>query len=163
MLRRSVMLAAFIATGSVSMARADECAAVAANLGAQVPQLTVSDRTADHQTVTVNLKHPDAEGLSLTCADNDVYETAKLMAKWNATWPPSRFYDLVAAAGSVVAAQREPAIRAGAVICAQRAMTADGNTAVYNINGTHFECVTTAGVGASTQIRISKLRISAPQ
>jgi len=159
---RQLAFAVLITLASASYVRADECDTVAASLGEQVPQMQVSDRIAGDQTVTVNLKHPDAAELSVTCTNNDVHETAELTARWDATWPPSRFYDLVAAAGAVVAAQREPAIRGGAVLCAQRAMTAEGNTAVYNVNRTHFECTTTTGVGASTRIRISKLRQEIP-
>ncbi len=163
MARRIAILAALVTICSASSSRADECDAVAANLGAQIPQLEVSDRVADKQSVTLNLKHPDAAALSLTCANDDVSATAQFTAKWDAAWPPSRFYDLVATAGSIIASNREPAIRSGAVLCAQRAMTAEGHSAVYDVNGARFECVTTTGVGAATRIRISKLRQTSPQ
>jgi hypothetical protein len=68
----------------------------------------------------------------------------------------------VASVGAIVAANSEPAIRSGAVICAQRALTADGNSAVFDVNGAHFECTTKTGVDPLTRIRISKLKNALP-
>lgn len=154
------MLAALFAALSAHCSYADECDTVAAKLASQIPSFRISGRTADNETVALTLSHPDANALSLTCKKNDVHETARLTATWNATWPPPRFYDLVAAAGAILVSTTEPAIRSGAVLCAQRAMNAEGNTTVYDVNGAHFDCSTTTGIGASTRIIVSKLQPS---
>lgn len=157
---RMGMLAALIAALSAPCSYADECETVAAKLASQIPGFRISGRTADDETVALTLSHPDADGLTLTCEKNAVHETARLTATWNATWPPPRFYDLVAAAGAILISTTEPAIRSGAVLCAQRAMTAEGNTTFYDVNGAHFDCSCTTGVGASARISVSKAQAS---
>ena len=155
---RMMVMATGALTAGVASARADECEALAANLNAQIPALAIADRTATDQSVVVKLKHPDAEEISLACTSGEAVQPAELTAKWGTAWPPTRFYDLVSSAGAIVAANSEPAIRSGAVICAQRALTADSKSAIFEVNGTHFECSTKTGVDPLTSIRISKLK-----
>ena len=152
---RMAVVAATAVSAWASPSYADECEAITASLSEKLPKLHVAARHADDQTVVVELNATDAKELSLTCAADS--HPPVVIAAWAGTWPPATFYDLVASVGAIVAANSEPAIRSGAVICAQRAMTADGNSAVFDVNGVRFQCTTTTGVGATTRIRLSKL------
>lgn len=160
---RMTILVATLTAAWAAPSRADECEAVTANLSAQVPKIAVVARTAEGQAVSIQLKHPDADELTLNCDNTEITRPAEITAKWNSAWPPARFYDVVASAGAVVIANTEAAIRSGAILCAQRAMTADGNSATFDVNGARFECVTTTGVNGSTRIHISKLKDAPPQ
>jgi hypothetical protein len=156
-------LAAIIGLAGTAPGHAENCEAIAANLHTQVPEIAVSAKNSDDQAIVVTLKNPDVKELTLTCAIGEVTEPPSLTAKANATWPSSNFYDVLSSAGAVVAATTTSAIRSGSVLCAQRAMTADNNTTTYDVNGVHFECTTTMGVGGSTSIRLSKLKGTPPQ
>ncbi|MFT3729993.1 MAG: hypothetical protein QM780_01020 [Hyphomicrobium sp.] len=160
---RALALAAMATAVWASPGRADQCEAVAANVGAQVPEIKVAGHATVDQTVVVTLKNPDIDELTLTCENGDVERQPELTAKANATWPSSNFYDVLASAGAVISASTTSAIRSGSVLCAQRAMNANDNSAIYDVNGIHFECVTTTGTGGSTRIRISKLKEAPPQ
>lgn len=160
---RTALAVALVASALAAPARADECEATAANIHAQHPEIAISERTSQDQTVIVALKNPHVEELTLTCANGDVSQPAELTAKANATWPSSDFYDVLSSAGSVLTSAGTSAIRSGSVLCAQRAMASDNNNAVYDINGMHFECTTTSGAGGSTLIHVSKLKEAAPQ
>ncbi|MFA5955608.1 hypothetical protein [Hyphomicrobium sp.] len=160
---RIAILAAALPAAWAAPSRADECEAVTANLGAQVPKIAVAARTAEGQAIIIQLKHPDADELTLSCDNTEITRQAEVTAKWNSAWPPARFFDIVASAGAVVVANTEAAVRSGAILCAQRAMTADGNSATFDVNGARFECVTTTGVNGSTRIHISKLNDAPPQ
>jgi hypothetical protein len=153
-----VVLATLVATAWAAPACADECDATAANVHTQDPTITVSDRTTQDQMVMVTLKNPNVDDLALSCASGDDSQPPALIAKANATWPSTPFYDVLSSAGAVVASSTTAAIRSGAVLCAQRAMTAADNTAVYDANGIRFECTTTSGADGSTRIRLSKLK-----
>ncbi|MES1180194.1 MAG: hypothetical protein ABUL43_03260 [Hyphomicrobium sp.] len=160
---RAMVLAAMATAAWTSPGRADQCEATAANVGAQVPQIKVAGRATDNQTVVITLKNPDIDEFTLTCDNSDVDLQPELAAKVNATWPSSNFYDVLASAGAVISSRSNSAIRSGSVLCAQRAMNASDNSAIYDVNGVHFECVATTGTGGSTHIRISKLKEEPPQ
>ncbi|WP_409562409.1 hypothetical protein [Hyphomicrobium sp. MC8b] len=159
---RTTILTAALAVAWTAPTRADECDALAANVHAQNPEIAVAERNTQDQSVVVALKTDSVDELTLTCA-SDVDKAPELMAKANATWPSSDFYDRVSSAGAIIMATTRSAIRSGSVLCAQRAMASDDNNAIYDINGDRFECRTTSGVGGSTLIRISKLKTPPPQ
>lgn len=162
-MRRTALLTAMLVAAWTVPAHADECEAMAANVHAQNPEIAVADRSAQEQAVIVTLKNPDVEELTLTCATGNVDRPTELMARAKATWPSSNFYDVVASAGAIVAANTSSAIRSGSVLCAQRAMASPDSNAIYDINNLHFACTTTTGVGGETRIRISKFKTPAPQ
>ncbi len=151
-----------VAIGWTSSARADECQPLIEKLTAGVPNLEIGQRTSADQSTIVKLKHPDTAAMSLICHNAAPQAPIEFSAKCNATWPPATFYDLVASVGAIVASSTEPAIRSGAVLCAQRALTSADSSAAYDVNGVHFECTTTTGIGQATNIRISKLDVQAP-
>ncbi len=152
-----------MSTTAVSIScHAEECDAIVAKLGARIPALSVVEKRTDNQSIVVTLKHPDAEALSITCPSDEPSASPLISAKWNATWPPARFYDLLATIGSVVVSTTEPAIRSGAILCTQRAMDEQGHD-VYDINGARFKCTSSEGANGSTAILISKLKTPEPQ
>lgn len=163
MMRRTALLTAMLAASWTATARADECEALAANVHAQNPEISVADRSTQDQSIVVTLKNPDVEELTLTCATGNADQPPELTARAKATWPSSNFYDVVASAGAIAAASTTAAIRSGSVLCAQRAMTSPDNSAIYDINNMRFACTTTTGVGGETRIRISKFKAAAPQ
>ena len=160
---RIAIVTAMMTAAWTAQVRADECDATAANVHAQNPAIMIGDHSSDDRSVVVTFKNPHVDELTLTCANGTATEPTALTAKANATWPSADFYDVVASAGAVVESSTHSAIRSGSVLCAQRAMAADDNNAVYDINGMRFECTTTSGTGGATRIRISKLQAAQPQ
>ncbi len=158
MIERKAAAAAMMIAVWAGPCRADECEDFVAKLGAEIPKLEASERAPADRSIVVKLKHPDAAELSLTCFNADAAQPPEFNAKWNSAWPPASFYDLVASVGAIIVSNSEPAVRSGAVLCAQRALTADHNSDVFDVNGAHFECTSANGVAPSTSIRISKLK-----
>mgnify|MGYP000031693837 FL=1 len=154
-----------IVIGALAIAspcHADPCDALAATLVEKVSKLTIIDRSTNDQAVVINLKHPDAEKLALVCPTVSETPSPRLSAQWNAAWPPSRFYDLLASVGAIVVSSSEPAVRSGSIICAQRAMQENGHN-VFDVNDARFVCASSEGANGSTHIIISRLAPPPPQ
>jgi hypothetical protein len=156
---QSLIVAA--ALGISSPCYADECDALAATLTEKISHLSIADRTTNDQAVAISFKHPDADQLALVCPTviGTPSQTPRLSAQSNATWPPSRFYDLLASAGAIVVSNSQPAVRSGSILCAQRAMQESGHN-VFDVNNARFECASSAG---ATHIIISRIPLPPPQ
>jgi hypothetical protein len=160
---RRLFSAAMLTFGLTLPCHAESCDAILTKLGSQVPALSVAEKRTDNNlSVVITLKHPDVGALSITCPADETSRSPLVAAQWNATWPPARFYDLLATVGAVVVSNTEPAIRSGAILCTQRAMNENGQD-VYDANGARFKCTSSNGVNGSTAITISKLNDTQPQ
>jgi hypothetical protein len=146
---------------SSTAAHADDCEALTRTLTDKMTTLSVAGRqTADDQSQIVTFRHEDADEVSLTCAPDQPF--AHLSAVSSASWPPSRFYDLLAAMGSITTSISDAAVRSGAILCAQRALREGQGTATFEANDLHFQCQSTTGVGAATKIEITKMKPAVP-
>ncbi len=140
-------------------ARADECDAVLAELAATITDLDVGERiTSTGNFDTVQLKHRAADDIKLTCVPSAAHQPNQIAVVWHSAFPPPSYFDLLAAAGAIVATNSPTIIRRGALACQKQALTADIENSAFNLASVNFSCSVITRNGGRTAITVSSTR-----
>lgn len=127
-------------------ARRNQCDQMTAAVVANVRGMTVAPTRGDEQNVELwhMLKDPSATDVTLFCATSDksgkLKDDVAIDAKWQDTFPPAPYFDLLAQAGSIVTGHPVSAIRSGAMKCHQQALADDDHMRETSIDGVTYQC-----------------------
>ena len=128
---------------------ADQCDRVVANLIAQTPGLQLDKRVLAEGVDIVYLKHPQAKALSVFCPAPPLMSPA-LSADWLEGSPPPSYFELIGKLGSILTGVSPEEIRAGAIECQKRALSAKDEESNLESSGIKFDCQVFARAGGGT-------------
>ena len=128
---------------------ADECDRLVINLIAQTPGLQLDKRVLAEGVDIVYLKHPQAKALSVFCPAPPLMSPA-LSADWLEGSPPPSYFELIGKLGSILTGVSPEEIRAGAIECQKRALSAKDEESSLKSSGIKFDCQVFARAGGGT-------------
>lgn len=140
-----------------SMARADECDAVAAEISATIKGVEVGERvTSPSGTVdTIALKNPAADDIKLSCATRSIHKSNEIAVTWHTAYPPPAYFDFLAEAASIITSKPSTMMRRGALACQKQALTTDVENTDIGFAGVHIKCSIFTRNGGGTTISIA--------
>ena len=145
-----VRLLLVMALLSVSLpVEADECDRIVENLIAQTRGLQLDKRVLAEGVDIVYLKHPQAKALSVFCPAPPMMSPA-LSADWLEGAPPPSYFELIGRLGSILTGASSDDIRAGAIECQKRALSAKDEEGDLESSGIRFECQAFTRAGGGT-------------
>lgn len=154
-----LVLAAIAVVAICSQARADECDAVLGELSATISGLDVGERvTSTGNSDTVALKHAAADDIKLSCTPPGAHQPNQMAVAWHSAYPPPAYFDLLAAAGAIVATNSPAVVRKGALACQKQALIADIENTQVDLAGVHFDCSVSTRNGGRIAITVSSSR-----
>ncbi len=140
----------------VSLAQADECDALVAQLLAGVHGLTFISTShmagAPNFDVTY-LKHPQASQIALSCGPR----VPSLDIDWRGGAPPAGYFDLIGLLGSIVTGVPVAAINSGAGECRRLASAAAYEMSGFELAGVRFECAIFTHEGGGLTMTIHRI------
>lgn len=114
MLKVLSLAIAMLSLGSICPGRADECDAMAGEVAARVPDVSVGRRSS----VVIFLSHPSVKYASIGCLP-----FRNCVAVVEGKYPKSDYFDFLGEAGSVVLHSRADRVREGAIRCLKRTLS----------------------------------------
>lgn len=118
-------------TASIALAKADECDAMAGEVAARVPDVTVGRRSS----VVMFLSHPSVKYASIGCLP-----FRNFVAVVDGKYPNSDYFDFFGSAGAVVLGGDTEVIREGAIRCLKRALSRPDDDTGLDYKSMSFSC-----------------------
>ena len=131
MLKVLSLAIAMLSLGSICPGRADACDALAGEVAARVPDVSVGRRSS----VVIFLSHPSVKYASIGCLP-----FRNFVAVVEGKYPKSDYFDFLGAAGSVVLHGRAASVREGAIRCLKRTLSRPDEDVSLDFAGLSFSC-----------------------